>query len=284
MPIELTESQEQTQEQVENTAEQQTPEEQAQSTTEVAQEQENPDEQFLIKAVVDGQEQIFDVRDVEQRKALQENAQKGIHYTKKMQSLTEFEKANQAQINFSQRVISNPDTLEILVAQENGLNPASLYGNPTPPPETLAQTDPILYSQQLFAYQSMMWERQKIKDLAKARGQQEASINNSALFEKARIESDLNDTEYNQVKMYMQNNFRPNLYGMFSKEQMDAAIMFVTGKARATQDKLNTIQKIDKALKTAAQPMNTSVRPRSLPKEQEDRAKFHEFVRETTRS
>lgn len=258
---------------------------QGEPTTETTEPQQpDPDEQFLIKTVIDGQEQIFDVRDTEQRKSLQENVQKGIHYTKKMQSLTEFEKANQAQINFSQRVISNPDTLEILVAQENGLNPASLYGNPTPPPESLAQTDPILYSQQLFSYQSMMWERQKIKDLAKARGQQEASVNNSALFEKARIESDLNDTEYNQIKMYMQNNFRPNLYGMFSKEQMDAAIMFVTGKARATQEKINGIQKIDKAIRTAAQPMNTSVRPRSLPKEQEDRAKFHEFVRDTTRS
>jgi hypothetical protein len=253
------------------------------TTETIAEQQPDPNEQFLIKTVIDGQEQVFDIRDAEQRKALQDNAQKGAHYTKKMQSLSELEKANQAQVRFSQNIISDPDTLEILVAKENGLNPASLYGNPNPPNDAIKETDPIGYANQFFAYQTQLWERQKIKDLAKARGTQEASISNNALFEKARIESDLNDVEYTNVKNFMQINFRPNTYGMFSKEQLDAAIIAVTGKARSTQQQLSTIQKIDKSIRTASQPMNVSQKVRSAPKEVEDRDKFHQFVRDVNK-
>jgi hypothetical protein len=257
---------------------------QGQTTTEpVESQQPDPNEQFLIKANVDGQEQIFDIRDAEQRKTLQDNVQKGIHYTKKMQSLSEVEKASQYQNQFAQGILSNPNTLEILVAQENGLNPASLYGTPLPPNEALKEADPVGYANQFFAYQTQLWEREKIKALAQAKGTQQASINNNALFEKARLENDLNDVEYNQVTNFMQMNFRPNLYGMFSKEQVDTAVMAITGKARSAQRQLNTIKKIDQSLKSASQPMNVSQKTRILPKPEEDRSKFHDFVRDVTK-
>jgi len=194
--------------------------------------------------------------------------------------MSEWEKANQAKVQFSDGIISDPDTIEILVAKENGLNPASLYGDPQPPDQSLAEANPVLYSQQYFAYQTQTWERDKIKALAKAKGTQQANITNNSLFEKARIESDLNDTEYNQVRSYIQMNFRPNIYGMFSKDQLDAAVMVVTGKARSTQQQLNTIARIDKSIKTAALPMNVPVRTRSVNQPQEERDKFHQFVRE----
>jgi hypothetical protein len=244
--------------------------------------QKNPDEQFLVKAVVDGQEQVFDIRDQEQRKSLQDNVQKGIHYTKKMQSVSEWEKANQAQMQFGQSIVSDPDTLEILVAKENGLNPASLYGNPNPPSQAIAETNPVEYAQQLFAYQSMMWEREKIKALARAKGSQQASIANQAMYEKSRIENELTDQEYAQVIGYM-NNFRPNIYGMYSRDQMDAAVMFVTGKSKAAQREMNTISKIDRSIRTAAQTMSTTQKLRTLPPVQAERDKFHDFVRDVTK-
>lgn len=261
-------------------------EEQAQSTTETTEQtQEDPNEQFIIKTVVDGQEQIFDIRDTEQRKALQENAQKGFHYNKKMQSMSEWDKANQAQIQFNQMIMNDPDILKISVARQNGLDPASLYGTLQVPDPSLQETNPMLYNQLVFDYQTKAWQREQIGKMTEAYGKMQADMNNNALFERARIEHELNDQEFNQVKTFLTMNFRPNSFNMFTKEQMDVAASAIVGKSRQAQQQINAISKIDKSIKQASQaPSNTSVRNRSIPPSQKDNDDFHKFVREKTRS
>jgi hypothetical protein len=97
-------------------------------TTTGAEPVQNPDEQFIFKMVVDGNEEVLDIRDAEQRKRLEDNARQGIKFTRKMQSVAEWEKANQAQLQFNQMILNDPDILKISVAKQNGLDPSSLYG------------------------------------------------------------------------------------------------------------------------------------------------------------
>jgi hypothetical protein len=259
---------------------------QASSTTEpIEPTQVDPNEQFIIKTVVDGQEQTFDIRDAEQRKSLQENAQKGFHYNKKMQSLSEWEKANQAQVQFNQGILNNPQMLEISVAQQNGLDPSSLYGELKPPDTGLYETNPQLYFQMDLDYRTKMWQRNQIKTMTEAYGKMQADINNNALFERARIEHELSDIEFNQVKTFLTMNFRPNNYNMFTKEQMDVASSAIVGKSRQATQQMNTISKIDKSIKQASSaPGNVSVRNHAIAPSQKDTDDFHKFVREKVRS
>lgn len=254
---------------------------QGETTTEPTEPQQpDPNDQFLIKAVVDGQEQVFDIRDAEQRKQLQDNVQKGVHYTKKMKSVSEWEKANLAQTQFAQMIMGDPDILRISVARQNGLDPSALYGELKPPDPSLAEVNQPLYSQLFFEYQTKVWQRDQINKMTEAYGKMQSDMNNNALFERARIEHELTDLEFNQVKNFLQMNFKPNAFGMFSKEQMDVASDAVVGKNRQAQQQMNTIKKIDQSIKSASQTMNTSVRTRSTLPEQKERDKFHDFVRE----
>ena len=262
----------------------QTVEEQASSTAETAEPTPETDEQFLIKTVVDGQEQVFDIRDAEQRKTLQENAQKGFGYTKKMQSLSEWEKANQSQLQFSQMIMNDPDILKISVARQNGLDPASLYGQLQMPDPSLVESNSVLYNQLLFDYQTKAWQRQQIENMTQAYGKIQADMNNSALFERARIEHELNDQEFNQVKTFLTMNFRPNNFNMYTKEQMDVAAGAIVGKTRQAQQQMTAIQKIDKSIKTASQPQTASVKVRPVAPAKKDTDDFHRYVREKVRS
>jgi len=259
---------------------------QAPSTTETTEQtQVDPNEQFLIKTVVDGQEQVFDIRDAEQRKTLQDNVQKGAHYTKKMQSMSEWEKANQSQIQFNQMIMNDPDILKISVARQNGLDPASLYGTLQAPDPSLAESNPSYYNQLVFDYQTKAWQRQQIENMTNAYGKMQADMNNNALYEKARIEHELNDNEFNQVKTFLVMNMKPNNFNMFTQEQMEVAASAIVGKSRQAQQQINAISKIDKSIKQASQaPSNTSVRNRSVAPSQRDTEDFHKFVREKTRS
>ncbi|MBE3116857.1 hypothetical protein IMZ68_06595 [Candidatus Bathyarchaeota archaeon] len=250
-------------------------------TTEGAEQvQVNPDDQYIFKMVVDGNEEVLDIRNADQRKKLEENARQGIKFTKKMQSVAEWEKANQAQTQFNSMIMADPDILKISVAKQNGLDPSSLYGELKPPDPNLANVDPALYNQLAFEYQTRAWQRNQIETMTQAYGKMQSEMNNTALFERARIEHDLNDVEFNQVKTFLAMNVRPNNFGMFSREQMDFATSAIVGKSRQAQQQMNTIKKIDQSIKSAAQPMNSSAKTRSVASSQKETEKFHDFVRE----
>ena len=237
----------QTPEQPEVTAEETTAEEQPEGTAEAEVVAEDP---YLLKTVVDGQEEVWDLKDEERRKKAVEFLQKGVDYGKKSQAIAEWEKANQQKLQFADQLMSDPNTVKLIVAKQLGYDPNMVLGNIQPPNEAMKEMYPDLYYQQQALYNVAQSQRQAFDGAFSSLINLNAQSTNNAIFEKARITNDLNDSEYETVKNFVVQNFRANPAGMYSDQQIQAAVKATVD--RTASEKLKTANRVQQTLKKAA--------------------------------
>lgn len=180
-----------------------------------------------------------------------EYAQKGIDYQRRTQALSEIEKANQLKLQVFDQLASNPEVMKMVFAQSQGFDPSLVMDNPQPPPEALRDYSPEYYYDQLANYKVRTQQKQALENATQAYLRQTSVINNGALFEKARIESDLNETEFQEVTRFVQNNIMPNSLGLYSEKQLEAAVAAVVGKGRIESDRLKQANKIQAKIQQA---------------------------------
>jgi len=287
---EVTPTEEPTQEgasEVEEKAQEEPTEESSEDgATEEAQIEPDPDEQFLIREKVDGQEVVWDVRDPAQRKQLSENARQGVHYTKKMQILSESEKANQGWADIGRSVVNDPVFMEMQMAKQLGYqDPSIVFSNPQQPPEWLKESDPSAYADQLANYREVVRAKEIVKNATASYRETVASQSNAVLFQNARLKYELDDTKADQLQSFVTGKFKPNNLGMYDESDMEKAYWSLFGKEVSAREKLTSSENIRKTIQKAtrgAPAKAVSDKHQTMTKKQKDDKDYVEFIREQT--
>ena len=236
---------------------------------------------YLLKTVVDGQEEVWDLKDEERRAKAIEFIQKGVDYGKKQQSLTAWEVANQQKLQMADQLLSDPNTIRLIVARQLGYDPNMVLGNPQPPDPNLRDTNPDVFWQQHFYYEQARSQKTAFETAVNGMITVNAQTANNALFERARIQNNLSEAEYQSVKNFVSENMRANPAGMYSDSQVGAAMKAVVD--RTASDKLTTANRVQQTLKKAAgtQPQKQiPQRPEKLTDQQKEDRRLLEMVKQ----
>lgn len=288
--------QEQTAETAQVAAETQTTETQetvttAETTAEEGQVQENTaeagervaEDPYLLKTVVDGQEEVWDLKDEERRAKAIEFIQKGVDYGKRQQGLSEWEKANQQKLQMADQLMSDPNTIRFIIAKQLGYDPNMVLGNPQPPDPNLRDTNPDVFWQQHFYYDQAQKQKTAFDTAVNGMITVNAQTANNAMFEKTRIQNNLSETEYQAVRNFVSQNMLANPTGMYSETQIGAALKAVVD--RTASDKLTTANRVQQTLKKAAgtQPQKQiTQRQEKLTEQQKKDREFLDYVQRFT--
>jgi hypothetical protein len=239
-----------------------------------------PIEGSIITITVEGEDKSYDIRDPQQLQELRDNAQKGIHYTRKMQGVAKMEEGNQQKAQMADMFLANPQALKVLFASQNGIDPAVIMSEPQAPPVELKETHPEYYYYLYNKYQGDVQQKAIGERSFNAFINQTTIVNNGALFEKTRNDNDLTDAEFSQVQSFVQMNIRPNPMGLYSAEQMNAAVNAVVGKDRQAKKQIQAGTQLNKAIKEAAR-VTTAIpqKVHSVSKEDQERDALSEYVR-----
>jgi hypothetical protein len=143
------------------------------------------------------------------------------------------------------------DTAKLILAKRLGYDPSAVIGNPQPPDPSWREMYPEQYFQLLADYNTAVRQKQAFETAYSSIVTLNAQSANNAVFEKARITNDLNDSEYQAVKQFALENMRPNQAGMYSDAQIQAAVKATVD--RSASQKLETANKTQQILKRAAQ-------------------------------
>lgn len=234
-----------TQEVVEETAEETPTEEQPEEgTAEVEAEAETPPEPKKYKLKINGQEEEWD-----EAKVI-EFAQKGADYGRKMQSISEWEKGKQQQLQLAEQIMADPIAVKSMIARQLGYDPNMVMGNIQPPDPSWKEMYPEQYGRQVAIYELAQQQKQVFENAVQGIITANAQSANTAAFEKARITHELNDAEFAQVRQFVNENMRPNQAGMYSEAQIQAAVRATVD--RSATEKLNTANRVQQNLKKAA--------------------------------
>lgn len=249
-----TETQTEQQTTVETTQQEQTQTET--QTEQTTQEQETEVPKFKIKR---------NGEDIElTQEQLLEEAQKGYDYTRKTQELAEVRKQQEWKINTFDQLAQNPAMMKLAMATQLGYDPSLVVANPTPPPQELAQADPVLYTRLQTNYENDMRNKQVIDQAVNAYISKTATENNVATLNLVAIENNLNDQQKSEVAQFVQNNLRAAGTGMYSKNQIEIAVTALYGKQKQQEKVLNTANQVRTNLKKIA-----DTPPASNPKKQQ---------------
>lgn len=225
---------------------------------------------------VDGRDEEFEWTDEE----LLEQARKGVGFTKKTQALSEWEKANQQKLQLADQLMGNPNTVRYLMAQQLGYDPQMVLGNPQAPDPSWREQYPDQYWQQKAYYDTAVTQKQAFDNAFNSIVSLNAQSANSALFEKARIQNNLSDSEYQSVRSYVDQNMRANQAGMYSDAQIQGAIRAVVD--RSASEKLETANRVQQTLKKAATSSSPQKqipqRQEKLSKKEKDEREYNEYV------
>lgn len=269
---------EETQESQESaTAETETEESTSQEESTEEQAEEQPAfKPFKIK--VDGEES-----EIGSEEELRELAQKGAHYTKKMQNLSEVEKNSAQQRQFVDQLSANPKVFEMLVAQNLGTDPSLVFRTPTPPMETLKDYDPVGYGRAYAQYENEVRQKQLIENTVPLVIKGQVDATNNVVFQRGAITHDLTDGQKTEVQQFIQSNLRPNQMGMYSDEHVKMAVNVLYGSQRAEKDKLKSSENFNNKLKGLAKqsPGKTSSQRSSKEKESPE-GSYLKYIEETS--
>lgn len=241
--------------------------------------EEQTEEEFVPwKLKVEGEE--IEVKTKDELTAL---AQKGLHYTKKMQTFAEAEKARASEQQFNQSLQNNPKVFEMLVAQNLGTDPSLVFRTPMPPNESLKEFDPIGYGRDVARYENEVRQKQLIDQTVPLviRGQVDAT--NNVVFQRGTIANELTDAQSSEVRQFVQNNLRPNQMGMYSDEQVKMAVSYLYGSQKAEKEKLKSSENFNKKLKQLSKdsPGKTTSQRSSKEKESSEAA-YLRYVEESS--
>ena len=256
-----------------------TTEEQAteeQSTEETTEESELEFKPYKIK--VDGE----DV-EIKSDNELRELAQKGMHYTKKMQNLSEVEKNSAQQRQFVDQLSANPKVFEMLVAQNLGTDPSLVFRTPTPPNESLKDFDPVGYGRQVQMYENELRQKQLIENTVPLVIKGQVDATNNVVFQRGAITHDLNDSQKAEVQQFIQTRFRPNPMGMFSDDDVKNAVNLLYGSKKSEQEKLKSSENFNKKLKQLSKDSpGKSTSQRSNKEKESPEAAYLRYIEETS--
>lgn len=283
---ETTEATEQTS--TEETAE--TTEESASEESEQTEETEtaSDDEQFFIRNKVGDEEIVYDIRVPEQRKKLQEDAQKGIGFTKKSQALSEWEKANEPMIQFAQTVLADETMQKALLAKQLNIDPTVAFVQSAPPDEYWKEANPEAYYAALYQHKKSTDDRARLEAGLKQYKEGLATNYNNTLVEKSKVKHDLKDSEVKEVVGYIQENMRANNLGMYSERQFDDAINALYGREKMAKEKLNQSEKFQKTMNKISKsaPVGKTSKapePKKYSGEEAEAKRFKDYVKEISK-
>lgn len=241
--------------------------------------EEQTEEEFVPwKLKVEGEE--IEVKTKDELTAL---AQKGLHYTKKMQTFAEAEKARASEQQFNQSLQNNPKVFEMLVAQNLGTDPSLIFRTPMPPNESLKDYDPVGYGRDVARYENEVRQKQLIEQTVPLviRGQVDAT--NNVVFQRGTIANELTDAQSSEVRQFVQNNLRPNQMGMYSDEQVKMAVSYLYGSQKAEKEKLKTSEKFNEKLKQLSkQSPGKTASQRSSKEKESTEAAYLKYVEESS--
>lgn len=209
-------------------------------------------------------------------------AQAGLGFTKKSQGLSEYEKSVNDKVRLAEQMLSDPMTFKWQVAKNANIPIESLFITPQQPPEWLKETDPVAYGEQMANFKMQLLQKQYVDATLQQTMQRYVVENNTALINKARIDSDLNETQTNQLMQTLNTFYRPNDYGMFTREQVDMATRALFGVNAVRDTKLQTSNNLVKSIKKSVgnignQSLNAKKSERLSQRQKDDR-EFLDFV------
>jgi hypothetical protein len=245
--------------------------------TEEKPQEQTPTEVRKMKLKVDGQEEEHDENEVI------EFAQKGISYSKKQQDLKAWEEANKSKLQAFEQIIADPTMIKAVFARQMGIDPAVVLTNVQPPDPKYKEAYPEWYWQQQSAYDRAMMQRDAVDKGVQAFIKQSSDGTNVALLAKTKIQHDLNDAQAVEVANFVSTRLKPGMFGMYTEQDMDAAVMALYGKKKAEDDKLQTANNIREKIKRGvqkSQPRSTSQRQEELPADVAEARRFLNVIRD----
>lgn len=283
---EATEQTEQTQEETAESSEESASKESEQ--TEATEEAPSEDEQFFIRNKVGDEEIVYDLRVPEQRKKLQEDAQKGIGFTKKSQALSEWQKANEPMVQFAQNVLQDETMQKALLAKQLGIDPSVAFTQTQAPDEYWREANPEAYYQAKYLHQKATDDRARLEAGLKQYKEGLASNYNNTLIEKTKVKHDLKENETREIIGYIQENMRPNQLGMYSERQFDDAVNALYGREKMKQEKLKQSEKFNSTMKKISKSAPTksakAPEPKKVSPEEAEAKRYKEYVKEMSKS
>jgi len=180
---------------------------------------------------------------------LVELAQKGFDYTKKMQSYSELEKANQQKLQLADQFLSNPNAVKYAVAQQLGYDPNMVMGNLKPPDPNIREIYPEQYGREEAYYQLASQQKAQFENALNGMMALNTQSVNNAVLQKARLEHELNDEQFNTVQQFLTGRVRPNQAGFYTTEDVDYVVRALYGEQKKASALLNQTTKIQKIIK-----------------------------------
>lgn len=206
-------------------------------------------------------------------------AQQGLDYTKKMQSLSAVEKSRALESQLAQAVMGNPILAKAALLGQAGLPVEQLLTDPVLPNEAYRETYPDVYNQQVAQYNTHMQIKKAADTIFNALQAQSVQSNNQGVLERARLENNLDDGQFQQVQGFVFNRMRPNQSGMYSSEDVNYAVMALYGRDKIASEKLTQANKIQQTIKSAStQRGQVAQKPENLSPMSKEAREYKEYV------
>lgn len=254
-------AQEQIEEQVqeETTDNEQTSDEQESETESDTQQEETQevakptDDEFVFKLKNKDEEIVLDVRNPEHRKQLEENARKGIDYTKKTQLVSEIESELKAQKAKYSSFETDPDYVRLGIAKNMNIPAEVLFQNPQPPNEAMKDYDPTGYIQAFNSWDLAVKQKQLVENTFQMLQKQQSDSINTAIVKRARLKyEDTSEGEFKEMLTWASQRFQPDpRTGVFPEDALDIAYKQLFGEKKMANDKINISNNIQKKIKEA---------------------------------
>ena len=226
-----------------------------------------------------------DGKDVEvDESEIKELAQKGFSFNQRMQAIAEMERANQQKLQLADGLLNSPEATKFVLAKQLGYDPNMVLGNVQPPDPSWRETYPEQFGRAQAQYELAQNQRQAFESTVSNMLALNAQSANDAVFQKARLENNLDDTQYQQVRNFVTQRFRPNPNGMFSAEDVNLATMALFGRDRIASEKLKNSQNIQQTIKQAGSTRGqVSQRPENISPQSKEAREYKEFVERASR-
>jgi len=253
--------------------------EQPEGTTEVTEEVTAPEEAQpdAPKRKITWQGQEVEVDESE----LVELAQKGFDYTKKMQSYSELEKANQQKIQLAEQLMSNPNAVKYAIAQQLGYDPNMVMGDVQAPDPSLQDQYPEQYGRQQAYFELASQQKQVFENAVNSMINLNTQSVNSAVLHKAKLQHELSEEQFNQVQTFLTNRVKPNQAGFYSSEDVDYVVRALYGEEKKASALLNQANKIQKTIQKATSPARVSKRAvEEVPSDVKDARGFKQWTQD----
>lgn len=238
------------------------------------------DDEYVFKLKNKDEEVVLDIRNPEHRKQLEENARKGVDYTKKTQVISELEQHLKDERAKVQALNSDPDFIRLGIAKQMNIPAGVLFQDPQPPNNSMKDWDPEGYLQAFNSYDLATKQKALIENTFQMLQKQNADSINTAIVKKARLKYDsVSEDDFGQMLTWASQRFSPDKNGVYPEDSLDIAYKQIFGEKKMEETKLNLSNNFNKKIKDAVKqkPVKT-VNQRVEKPAKSSEADFLEFV------